>query len=371
MPDQELILSKIHAYEVIPQRLQDAPTKPRGGSFSADPDFKNELKNYLRKSKLSERPQVDFRVNGASQTGIQSHPVRNSIVNYLFGQSATAKKASLELASSLSKAMDDRSPYTLLMLVAYKGKDDDTFRRLVMWAFPKDEPFAFTTSGETAKIKIPENVFSRSSSFTKGSLYEGFQGDDAFLHGYVIDKKAESSWGTAADYWVSKFLDSEFSLTGLAGTRLLARTLKATHEEMVTSDDRNQITDSILAAFVSKRRRTSIKQYAKDYLTDNAKTTFLKNAPPETINTRFDFDKDEFEEKVQLRVFRLDDDVVVSAPFSSINQSVKFSGKHSQNIRVTGTIVEETVKPGRKKKAAKKTTKKKAAKRTSKKKASA
>lgn len=245
MPDQELVLSKIHAYEVIPQRLQVTPTKPRGGSFSADPKFKKELKKYLKKSKLPEHPEINFRIADKSRAGIQSHEVRSSIVDYLFGLSATAKKSSLELASRLSKSMDDRSPYTLLMLVAYKGKDDDTFRRLVMWAFPKDEPFAFSASGGTAKIKIPENVFSRSSSFTKGSLYEGFQGDDSFLHGYVIDKKAESGWGTAADYWVSAFLDSEFALTGLAGTRLLARMLKVTHEDLVMPDEKNQITDSI------------------------------------------------------------------------------------------------------------------------------
>ena len=41
------------------------------------------------------------------------------------GASATSKKASLELARRLSMSMDDRSPYTLLILVAYKGEEDE------------------------------------------------------------------------------------------------------------------------------------------------------------------------------------------------------------------------------------------------------
>ena len=151
-------------------------------------------------------------------------------------------------------------------------------------------------------------------------------------------------------------------LTGLAGTRLLARILKVTYDDLTETTERNQITDSIRSAFGSNKRRFSMHQYANEYLTGNAKTTFCDKAPSETFKTKFDFDKREFEEKVQLRVFRLDDDVVISAPFSSINNSVKLVGRDSKEIRVTGTIVEETVKPGRKKRnkvAKKKTIKKK------------
>jgi hypothetical protein len=77
---------------------------------------------------------------------------------------------------------------------------------------------------------------------------------------------------------------------------------------------------------------------------------FLEMAPPETVKTVFSFDKQEFEEKVQLRVFRLEDDVVISAPFSTIDKSVTITGRDMKKIRVTGNIVEETVKPGKRKK---------------------
>jgi len=368
MPSQTMIPFKIHAYEVIPQRLQEVAANPKGGAFEADAAFKLELKKYLEKSKLLKRPEVAFRIDFKSETGVQDHPVRSRVMNYCFGKPSTAKKASMELAKRLSKSMDDRSPYTLLLFVAYKSEENDDFRRLVLWAFPKDEPFQFSAKGDKSKIEIPKNIFSRSSSFKKGSLYEGYESDAAFLQGFVIDRQAENSWGTAADYWVSSFLDSQFTLSGSAGTRLLARTLKLTHDDLTEQKDRNQITDSIRAAFTSNKKRFSMQQYANEYLTDTAKSTFISKAPPEAVKVKFDFDKAEFEEKVQLRVFRLDNDVVVSAPFSTINNSVKLTGRDSKRIRVTGTIVEETVKPGRKRAAKKKAAKKKAVKRVAKKK---
>ena len=367
MSNQKMVPFKIYAYEVIPQRLQGTSADPKGGAFEADAPFKLELEKYLEKSKLPKRPEVAFRIDTKSKTGVQDHPVRGRILKYCFGEPSTARKASLELAKRLGKSMDDRSPYTLLLFVAYKGENDDSYRRLVLWAFPKDEPFQFSAkAGGKSKIVIPKNIFSRSSSFKKGSLYQGYQNDSAFLQGFVIDRQAENSWGTAADYWVSSFLDSQFTLSGMAGTRLLARTLKLTHDELTEQKDKNQITDSIRAAFISNKRRFSMQQYANEYLKDSAKSTFIAKAPPETVKVKFDFDKTEFEEKVQLRVFRLDNDVVVSAPFSTINNSVKLTGKDSKKIRVTGTIVEETVKPGKKKK--KKVAKKKVAKRVAKKK---
>lgn len=369
MAKQKMLPFKIHAYEVVPQRLQETAADPRGGAFAAEAAFKAELAKYLEKSKLPSRPEIAFRFADKTKAGIKAHAVRKNIISYCFGQPSTAKKASLDLARRLGRSMDDRSQYTLLMFVAYKGEEDDSFRRLVMWAFPKDEPFQFMAKNGTSKIEIPKNIFSRSSSFKKGSLYEGRDNDSSFLSGLVIDRQAENSWGTAAAYWVSDFLDSQFTLNGVAGTRLLARNLKETHEDLTEQADRNQITDSIRAAFTSTKRRWSLKTYADEYLTDRAKKTFLEKAPTETVNLKFDFDKSEFEEKVQLRVFRLDSDVVVSAPFSTINNSVKLTGKDKDQIRVTGTIVEEKVKPGRMKK--KKAAKKKAAKKTVKKKASA
>ena len=355
MPNQNLRPFKIHAYEVVPQRLQTVKAKPRGGAFKADNDFKQVLANYLEKSKLENQPEVGFRFEDKTKNGVKAHKVRGRIMDYCFGQSATSKKASLELAKQLSHSMDKRSPCTLLMLIAYKGEDNDKFRRLVMWAFPKDEPFQFSAGKSTAEIEIPEDIFSRSSSIKKGALFEGINSDAAFLQGYVIDRQAQNTTNEAAAYWVNKFLNSQFSLTGIAGTRLLAKTLRSTYDNLTDQAGKNEVSDSITAAFTSKTEKRSLQSYAEEFFSPKTATAFLAEAPQESLGTMFDFIKSEFEEKVQLRVFRLNDEVVVSAPFSTIDTkggSVKISTtKKAKTIRVSGTIVEETVKPGRRKKA--------------------
>ena len=343
---------QIHAYEVIPQRLQKNKSDPRGGPFKAGANIKKVLAKYLKSSRLEKRPEVGFKIAGASVQGLKAHEVRGNILNYCFGQSSTANKAALGLAKKLSMSMDDRTPYSLLLLIAYKDQSKPNVRRLVLWAFPKDQAFQFSASKGTAEIKIPKDIFSRNSVIKKGALFEGIKSDASFLHGYVIDQQAQNTTSEAAAYWVNKFLDCEFSLTGIAGTRLLAKTLRATYEGLMVQSDKNQITDSISAAFISRKPKRSLQSYADEYLTGDAKKKFIELSPRESIDTKFDFVKSEFEEKVMLRVFRLEDEVVVSAPFSTIDTddgSVTTSFRRDQKtLRVSGKVVEETVKPGRK-----------------------
>ena len=194
--------------------------------------------------------------------------------------------------------MDNRSVFTLLMLAAYR---ENNLRRLVMWAFPKDEPFHFSVQGDRAKIKILQDAFSRSSSFKKAALFEGTNSPTSFWSCQVIDKQAESGFGTAAQYWVGLFLDSHPSLSGKAGTRLLTRCLKRTHEALVDQADKDQVLNSIVAVRASQRRKWSLDQFANEYLTDNAKQTFLENSPPESRSATFEFSKQEFDQKINFR----------------------------------------------------------------------
>ena len=366
---------KIHAYEVVPQRLQAAESKPRGGAFTANAKFKAVLDSYLEKSKLAKQPEVGFNFIDKTKNGKKAHSVRNWIMDYCFEGSSKSKKASLELAKRLGRSMDKRSPFTLLMLIAYKDKNTANLRRLVMWAFPKDEPFKFSAGQGTAQIEIPTDTFSRSSSIKKGAMFEGVNSDASFLQGYVMDRQAQNSSNEAAAYWVNEFLDSQFSLNGINGTRLLAKTLRATYNNLTDQAGKNEVSDSITAAFTSRTKKRSLKSHSDLYFSKEIQKVFRAQSPPESFDTKFDFIKSEFEEKVQLRVFRLNDEVVVSAPFSAIdtnNGSVKTTtSKKKKTIRVTGTIVEETVKPGKKKKAKKKAKAKKKKASSVKKKASA
>ncbi|WP_254508987.1 hypothetical protein [Anatilimnocola floriformis] len=333
-------LVRIHAYEVIPQRLAKTPTPPRGGAINADKDFEAILNDYFQKSKLDARPMVNLRK--ASKGSGSTHELRDHALAYCFSSAPAAKSAAVAIATRLGDSMDDRSDSTLLMLAAYK---DDPVRRLVMWAFPKEEPFQFSSSQERARIKVLKNAFSRSSSFKKGALLQGPNTNAAFWTGRVIDKQGESGPGTAADYWVSLFLDSVPSLNGTAGTRVLAKCLRSTFDSLADKSARDQLTHAIVAVRASTRKQWSLNMFANEYLTDKTKTAFLAHAPAEARRSVFTLNKDEFTEKLQYMVYTTQDNVVIAAPFATINQSVKIQDKAAQRqIKYQGVVVGEKLR---------------------------
>jgi hypothetical protein len=332
-------LFRIHAYKVVPQRLTSTGAVPEGGAFNAPAEFKASLEKYLESAQLLQQPPVSFRsviANGATQA---THAVRSSILDYAFGAPSTAKAAATSLATRLGKAMDDRSTSCLLVLTAYKDADE---RRFVGWAFPKDEPYAFSAKNERATIQVLENAFTRSSHYRKAALFQGKRQDDHYWDGHVIDKQA-----AVAEYWVKAFLECDYLINGKTGTQLLARTLRKTHEELESRADKDQITTSILSVRGSQRRRWSLRSFANEYLTGTAKATFLANIPPAALTTQFSLDKPELEARVNLRVFRLEDDVIVMAPFDSINHSVRITGGQQRRLRCEGNVVDEKVRSKR------------------------
>lgn len=336
-------LVRIHAYEVKPQRLADSKTPPRGGAIARDSAFEKMLDDYFTKSKLRSQPTVNLRRH-AKERGqtVPTHGLRENVINYCFGAPASAKSAAVAMATSLGRAMDDRSVFTLLMLAAYK---DGPLRRLVMWAFPKDEPFHFSVKGERARIRVLEDAFSRSSAFKKAALFEGTNVDTSFWSGHVIDKQAEGGFGNAADYWVNLYLDSVPSLSGSAGTRLLARCLRKTHQSLASQSDKDQLSDAIVAVRASTKPQWSLQKFADEYLTDQAKTAFLDNTPPESRSASFTLNKPEFEQRINLRVFRLKDNVMVAAPFGTIGNSVIIEDKADQRrLKCEGVVVAENVR---------------------------
>ncbi|HEV3298617.1 MAG TPA: hypothetical protein VG055_03210 [Planctomycetaceae bacterium] len=333
-------LLRLHAYEVSPQRLSQNPTSPRGGAVTLDAAFTSALDDFLADSRLLAQPLVAFRGRSSAETS-QSPSARDLILAYAFGNSRSAKSSALALATRLSLAMDDRSPFTLMLLAAYRNANT---RRTVIWAFPKEEPFHFATSGTHARIKILNDAFSKTSSFRKGAAFEGINSPHSFLNGHIIDRQAEHGYGTAADYWVSNFLESRPSLTGTAGTKLLAKCLRATYDALDAPEDRDQISNAIVAAHASRRPTWSLQRFANEYLSGAAKDMFIAKSPPESRASTFRLQKDEFEKKLNFRVFRLADDVMVSAPFGRIGASVKLRDGEERWLTCEGRVVDEKVR---------------------------
>jgi hypothetical protein len=133
-------------------------------------------------------------------------------------------------------------------------------------------------------------------------------------------------------------------MTGKAGTQLLARCLRLTHDALSSSDDKHQLSDAIVAVRASQRKQWSLKRFAEEYLTGNVKKAFMDNAPTDARSSTFSLNKGEFENKLNLRVFRLQDDVTVAAPFGRVGKSVKITNGPQPKLTCEGIVVGEKVR---------------------------
>jgi len=341
MEGKQMRLFRICAYEVTPQRTSDTKSPPTGGAFPATDEIRQSLDSLLTSSKLAAQAMVDFRVDSRLDLQRRQHIVRDLLISYAFRPAAKARTAALTLATRLSEAMDERSVPTLLMLTVFK---DGSQRRMIMWAFPQEEAFQFRTSSRGAQIRLLTDIFSRSSRLRKAALFEGQDRITDFWSGRVLDLQSTAGFGQAANYWINTFLDCRFGLEGNAGTRLLVESLRRTYESLDEQADRDQLHSAMVAIRTSPKRTWSLKQFAGQYLQGEAKRVFVQSVPTEMRNLSFKFQRDEFEKKLNFRVFRLEDDVYVSAPFATIGNSVKIEDGQQRKLRCEGVIVQEKVR---------------------------
>jgi hypothetical protein len=125
---------------------------------------------------------------------------------------------------------------------------------------------------------------------------------------------------------------------------LLAKCLRATYDSLTDQDQRDQISDSVVGVHKSKRRQWSLGSFAKEFLDGAARQAFLEKAPKELHSSMFQFEKEEFERKVNFRIFRLTDDVIVSAPFGTIGKSVIIQGGATRTLKCEGAIIDEKLR---------------------------
>lgn len=332
---------RIHAYEIVPQRTKQTKTAPVGGSLPAATDFANSLISLYSSSGLNRQAVVNFRATGATAT--RQHDVRDLVMGFTFGSPQKAKSCAVKIATRLSNWMDDRSPASLLMLT---GSDHGAKRRMTMWAFPQEEAFQFRASRGNARIKLLKDIFSRSSRLRKAATFEGQDRKTDFWNGKVIDLQA-SKLGTTANYWTEDFLDCRWALAGKTGTRLLASHLRTAYESVDEQDDRDQIYNAMVAVRTSPTQSWSMTKFSSQFLTGEAKRLFDQGVPSELRNLSFKFDRTEFESKLNFRVFQLEDDVFVSAPFGTIGNSVTIKDGKKRILKCQGPVVDEKVRARR------------------------
>ena len=322
-------LTKLYAFEVFPQKGEEEMDQPEGGKMKINAEIRNALTQLISDTRLETETPIAFHVEDPKAKKLENE-VREKLLQFCFGNTTTPGKVAGQLALKLSSVMDKRSSPFLLLFSGFENKKSS---RVVLWAFPKDKVFKFSATKDGANVEVIPDVFSVSSKIRKAALFDGQNKPDSFWEGRMLDLQS----GTT-ELWVENFLDCRLSVSGIFGTQRLADYLSDSYKKSDEPVAREQIFNAIVAVRTAPIKRTSFLKFAKDYLSGETKDVFLAAIPSEERSMTFDFDRDVFENKLGFRVFKMKDDVFVSAPLGTVGTSVKITQEH---LKYEGDINEE------------------------------
>lgn len=333
-------LFRLHAYSAEPQKGAEEIIDPEGGAVTINGGLRAVIQNNLSSANFTSRTTVEFDVDTTSRT----NEVRDLVIDYAFGEPATAKAGSLELARRLSEAMDHRSTPCLFILAALRR---DSTHMVTLWTFPRDEALRLEHRSTGPSIQILTDIFSQSSRLRKAACFEGRQLRNHFLAGRVLDFQANHIAKDVADFWIGRFLECRFGLAGEAGTRLLARAVRKAYQECRDPEGRQDLYAAVMAMRRSPHKRLSLQDFADRYLDADSEAyrKFIDAAPNnESKSATFDFQTNTFDKTVHFRIFELETGVFVSSPLTEIGESVRVTGQNEKNLSCRGKIIEEKLR---------------------------
>jgi hypothetical protein len=342
-------LFRLYAYPVEPQRTvrEEEFVAPGGSRIDWSADLEAALAAALGAARGMTT--VDLRLDTDPQ--VRSSPIRDAVMRFGFEyQHSAAERSARELASHLSRSMDERSKPCLFLAAAYRESAADGRRRVALWIFPRDEAFRF----HAMTIELLNDVFSRSSRLRKLALFDGRNVRTNFLQAQVLDFQA-GGVDEVARFWIDRFLDAQLSISDEAGTRLLATTISRVSETELTVPAREQLQIAALAVRTMPQRRWSLEQFANRMLSGELRDAFLAAAPnDESRRSVFGFQRQVFEDSLRTRIFRLDTGVTVLSPLEEVGQTVQVvrqqastsdaesdGNARGERLTVEGTVVSD------------------------------
>ena len=335
-------LFRLHAYSVLPQRKVDELEVPLGGAIRVTPQLKTVMDTNIADAKFEQQPLVDFDVDTETRT----NETRDAVMTFAFGEAPTAKVAAVQLAEKLSHAMDRRSTPCLFVPTALRNGD---LHRVIVWIFPREDAFQLRHESAGPTIEVLTDVFSQKSRHRKAAQFDGRNLKTEFLQGRILDHQANAVSRDFADFWMGEFLMCVLSMKDDAGTRLLAKTVRLTYDDLPNPLDREQLHSAVMAIRHSPQRRVSLYTFAARYLDGSTKENFLARVPNDhALRSSFNFDRDTFDATLQFRIFELEKGVFVSSPLTEVGASVKIVGEpQNRQLVCQGRIVDEKMRTRR------------------------
>jgi hypothetical protein len=344
-------LFRLYGYSVAPQRTlaDDDVVAPIGGPIDVSTTLRSALDAALVAARDERRTtRVSLRVDPTP--GVRTSAIRNAVMHLGFAtRTAQAETAASELATRLSRAMDNRSPACLFLAAGYRDSATAPAREVALWIFPRDDAFRFRSQAHA--IDLLSDVFSRTSRLRKLALFRGRELRTDFLEADVLDFQA-GGIGGVAEFWIQRFLEAGLTITPDAGTRILADAFRQAAQADLSYQQREQLQAALMAVRNMPARRFSLARVADEFLAPEIAAPFLGAAPNvESARSLFRLNRDLFDRTVNYRIFRLDTGVWVSAPLEEIGQSVQVdpepadaveaAGAPGERLRVEGSVIQD------------------------------
>lgn len=328
-----IMLRRVYAYAVEPQKGFENPSAPRGGALTDLQTLGSVVQDATQQVRAARW--INVRLNVLRDGTARTSAVRDAALKLAFGETQDASVAAEALATRLSTCMDQRSRGgCLLVLAVASGSGAE---QVTMWTFPRDAALQFSTSQAGPNVTVLKDAFSRESHLRKAAVLTGPANDrTTFLTAKVADLQSGSS-AQAADYWLYDFLDAELSLSSHVGSAALGRALKTAWENSETDTERDQFYAASVAIRTGNRSRWSLTGFAEEFLRGEAKAGFLRTREArEHRGEQFDLDREAFDRVVNFRILRLENGVRISAPFAEADSLLDFE-RTADGTKVTAS----------------------------------
>ena len=318
-----------HSFLITPAK----GTEKRPKIIGAEVEGQGKLFTML--SKLFHSAQADCKIAIAfnpDDSGNQKNPCRTLLMDYLSGP---GMKTGKDIAQRLQEKSTWRSGLGLLFVVA--GKFNNR-HQLVVARFPADEGIVATDANNNLSLSFVERVFMKSLTAYKCVVYQTDSLKTGIWQGWAVDKQINAD-RELSEYWIEKFLMSDYRTTGEAGTRRLAIALKGA---LVNAPE--GVRDEIWAAARMMRNQAGKKVTVDSLLTtlnlsDKASKAIRDELPkPGLAQERFLFVEKEYDNVVAFRSVELETHVRITAPNEDFEKLIE-----SQAIGKDGRVRFTTV----------------------------
>ena len=340
-----MAIEHIHTYLVHPGKGSQTVPTIRGTTVALDGGKLNTLlENIYSRSDVECHIDISFNHNAEGQ---QQNSCRDLITDYLAGPS---QPRGHKIAKRLQTKTDQRSGIGLLFLIC--GKEGRK-HKIVISKFPTDTAILADENAKNLSVKFLERVFMKSATSYKAVAYEDASLQAGFWAGRAVDRQIVGSRSIeSSEYWIFDFLDSDFQVTGAAGTRHLGVALRNAAKSTTDLNVKREIVAAVTLAKNLRGKNTSIRAFQDRFeLSDAARTAINSELrSPNLVDEAFQFDADEFNDQVGYRTLELDNGALMTAQSGTFDQifheEVLNPEEREVRISTTGKVVGEKLGKG-------------------------